>query len=89
MVSHPRHLPNTLNSDFLGSLVWRWDQKLNSNICSDRWTPAAQNQCTVQRDVAGEASLGVLRPVIPVEETGNRRLYLTRSSSLKKQVLGA
>jgi hypothetical protein len=68
VVSHPRHLSHTLNPNFVDSLIWRRDQNFNSNIRSNRWASAGQNQCTIQRNIGGKAALSVVRPVIPVED---------------------
>ena len=70
VVSYPRHLSLTLNSDFLATLVWRRNQNLNSNIRSYWRTPAAEDQCAVQCDVGGEAPFGVFHPVVPMEDDG-------------------
>jgi hypothetical protein len=67
LFGHPGYLSHTLDPNFLGPLVWRRDQNLNSNISSNRWTPAAQNERTVQRDIGCEAAPGLLRPVVPVK----------------------
>jgi hypothetical protein len=63
-----RHLPQTLNSDFLGRMIRRRDQYLNSNVRSNWRTLAAENQRAIYCNVAGESALCVIRPVIPMED---------------------
>jgi hypothetical protein len=86
--SHPRDLSHALDSDFLGSLVWRRDQNLNSDVRSSWWAPATQNQCTVQRDVGGEAPFGVLHPVVPMEDNGQPQFVSHGSSALEDWTWG-
>jgi len=88
VISYPRHLTHTLDSNFLGGLVRRRDQDLNSDVCSDRRTPAAQNQRAVQRDVRGEAAFGVLHPVVPMEDNGQPQFVSHGSSALEDWTWG-
>jgi hypothetical protein len=88
MVSHPRHFPHTLNSNFFGSLIRRRDQNFNSNICSNRWASAAQNQCTIQRNIGGKAALSVVRAVIPVEDDWQSEFVSHRSPALEDWTWG-
>jgi hypothetical protein len=88
MVSYPRHLSHTLNANFLGSLIWRRDQNFNSNICSNRWASAAQNQSTIQRNIGGKATLSVVRPVIPVENDRQSEFVSHRSPALEDWTWG-
>jgi hypothetical protein len=48
-------------------MIRRGNQNLNSNICSNRGTFATENQCAVQRNIAGESPLRAFRAVIPME----------------------
>jgi hypothetical protein len=82
VVSHPRDLTHTLDSDFLCRLFWRRDQDLNSNISSNRWAPAAQNQSTVQRNISGKAAPGLLGPVVPMKNHWQLQFVSHRRSAL-------
>jgi hypothetical protein len=64
---YARHFSNALDSNFLGRMIRHRNQNLNPNIRSDWRAPAAENQRSVQCNVAGEAALCVFSPVIPME----------------------
>jgi hypothetical protein len=88
VVSYSGHFPHTLDSDFLGSLVRRRDQNLNSNIYANRGAPAAQNQRAVQGNIGGEAPFGVLHPVVPMEDNGQPQFVPHGSSPLEDWTWG-
>jgi len=88
VLGDPCHLSHTLDSNFLGSSVGRWNQDLNPNICANGWAFAAQNQGAVQRDVGGESPFGVLNSVVPMEDNGQPQLVSHGCSALEDWTWG-
>lgn len=56
MLRDANHFPYTLDSHLLCRVIRRGDQNLNANLTSDRRAFAAEDERTIQRNVAGEAS---------------------------------
>lgn len=75
LITHnPAHRSQTLDSNLPAAAVRGRHQYLNPDLASDRGASAAENQCPVQRDVAGEAAFGLLASVGPVEDHGKAEL---------------
>ena len=82
LVHDPRHFPDTLNLQFFTAPIRRWKQYLDPDIRPDRGTLAAENQSPIQRHIAREAALGMLLPIIPVEDDRQLKLVPNRYSAL-------
>jgi len=67
ILNNARHFSDALNAQLRTASIGRRNQNLNSNICSNRGTFATENQCAVQRNIAGESPLRAFRAVIPME----------------------
>ncbi len=67
LLQDARYLPGTLDAKFFSASIRRLKQNFNANIGANRGTFAAQDECTVQRHVRGEATLGVRGAVIPMK----------------------
>jgi hypothetical protein len=82
------HLTHAFDSNFFCTLARRWNQDFNSNICSNRWASAAENQRAVQCNISREAAIGLLRPVIPMEDHWQSQFVSHRSSTLDNEIWG-
>jgi hypothetical protein len=83
LVHHTSDSSQALDPNFLTTLVWRWNQKLNANLRSDWRAFAAENQGAVESNIAGEAALRVLCAVIPMEDYRQLQLVADRIPTLR------
>ena len=70
LFDHPRHHSHAFDPEFFVAVIGRRDQHLNANLRPDWRTLAAQNQRTVQSNIAGKSTLCVLPAVVPMEDYG-------------------
>lgn len=64
----PLHLSQTLDPNLFTDGTWCWNQDFDSDVCTYRRTSAAQDQRSIEGDVACKAALRVIRPIVPVED---------------------
>jgi hypothetical protein len=76
------HLSDALNAQFRAAFIRRRNQDLDSNIRSDWRASSAEDQRSVESDVAGEPPLHLFSPIIPVEDDGESQLVPNFSSAL-------
>jgi hypothetical protein len=82
ILNNARHFPDALNAQLRTTSIGRRNQNLNSNVRSDWRASAAEDQRSVECDVAGEPSLHLLSSVIPVEDDGKSQLVPNFGSAL-------
>lgn len=68
LLRDPDDISDALDPQFFVTLVRRWKKNFDSNAGADWRAPAAEDQYSVNRNVVREASLGVFRAVIPMED---------------------
>jgi hypothetical protein len=80
---NPCHFADALYTEFLSALIRRRNQNFNPNVRPHWRCLGTEDQSTIQRNVVREASLGVLPPIIPVENDGELEPVSNSASALQ------
>jgi hypothetical protein len=86
LINHTGNSSNTFDPYLFAATVGRGNQNFDTNFASDRWTCAAENQYSVERDIACKAPRNVLSPVVPMEENRQLQLVPNRPSVLRNDL---
>ncbi len=82
LIHHTRNYSRAFDSKFLTAHIRGRQENLDPHFGSDWWILAAENQCSIQRNVAREAALRMFSSVVPVKDYGELQLVSNCSSAL-------
>jgi hypothetical protein len=74
---------DTFNPELGNLIIRRRNQYFQQNVTPNRWTSAANDECTVERDILREPTFRVLSSVVPVKNHWQPKLVTNGSSAFR------
>ena len=82
-VAHTGYGPGAMHSEPPRALSGGHQKHLDPHLRADGRTHCASNECSIERDVAGESALRVLDTIVPMKEDGQVERVAHRGTSLQ------
>jgi len=89
LIHNARHLPDAMNSHLIASLIGRGNKNLDPDLGSSGRKSLASDERSIERNIAGKATLRMIRAVVPVEDNGKAQLVSHSSPPLRIELRGS